>query len=184
MDLTGQLLIAMPGMSDRRFSRSVVFICAYSEEGAMGMIVNKQARGITLSGIFSRLDIAPSQNADTMPIHIGGPVEKERGFVLHRDQARLTPDTLAIGDGYVLTATQDIVKDIAVGAGPDPVLFALGYSGWGPGQLEAEIGQNGWLTAAATPELVFGVAHDAMWEAALHSIGIDPITLSAAAGRA
>jgi putative transcriptional regulator len=184
MDLTGQLLIAMPGMSDPRFSRSVVFICAYSEEGAMGLIVNKHARGITLSEVFSRLDLTGSQAVNGVPVHIGGPVETERGFVLHRDRARLTPDTLMIGDGYVVTATQDILKDIAIGEGPDPVLFALGYSGWGPGQLEKEIGQNGWLTAAATPELVFGAAHDAMWESALGSIGIDPITLSGVAGRA
>lgn len=184
MDLTGQLLIAMPGMSDPRFSRSVVFICAYSDEGAMGLIVNKRAQGITLSKVFSRLDITPSKDANTVPVHIGGPVETERGSVLHRDQARLARDTLAIGDGYVLTATQNILHDIAIGVGPEQVLFTLGYSGWGPGQLEGEIAQNGWLTAPATPDLVFGMDHKAKWEAALRSIGIDPTTLSASAGRA
>jgi putative transcriptional regulator len=184
MDLTGQILIAMPGMSDPRFSRSVVLICAHSNEGAMGLIVNKRARRITLSEVFSRLDIKPSQDANTLPVHIGGPVETQRGFVLHQDQTRLAADALTIGDEYALTATRDILNDIANGTGPEPVLFALGYTGWGPSQLEGEIGQNGWLTAAATPELVFGGAHDVMWEMALRSIGIDPITLSGTAGRA
>ncbi len=150
----------------------------------MGLIVNKQARGINLDAILSRLDITAGQGAKDTPVHIGGPVETERGFVLHMDQSRLTPDTLGIGDGYVVTATQDILEDLSNGEGPETALFALGYSGWGPGQLEEEIAQNGWLTAAATPDLVFGAGQNSVWEAALQSIGIDPTTLSAVAGRA
>lgn len=184
MDLAGQLLIAMPGMGDSRFARSVVFVCAYSDDGAMGLIVNKCTNGMALHEVLSRLDITPSETATAAPVHLGGPVETERGFVLHRDEKRLGADTLAIGDGYVLTATQGILKDIGSGSGPDPFVFALGYSGWGPGQLENEIAQNGWLTAPASPDLVFGTDHALMWEAALRSIGIDPITLSAVAGRA
>ncbi|MCX7566917.1 YqgE/AlgH family protein [Sulfitobacter sp. F26169L] len=184
MNLAGQLLIAMPGMSDPRFSRSVIFICAHSGEGAMGLIVNKRAGDMTLREIFSRLEIETKGGPLAKPVHIGGPVETERGFVLHRDKSRLAPDALVIPDGYVLTSTQDILADIGADKGPDPFLFTLGYSGWGPGQLEHEITQNGWLTAPASPELVFDTAHAQVWDAALRSIGIDPVSLSGAAGRA
>lgn len=184
MDLTGQLLIAMPGMSDPRFARSVVFICAYSDEGAMGLIVNKRAGDMTLGEVFKRLDIDSTQGPAATQVFIGGPVETERGFVLHRDKARLAPDALAISGEYVLTATKDILEDVSTGTGPDPFLFMLGYSGWGPGQLEGEIAQNGWLTADATPDLIYRTDPEEMWDAALRSIGIDPVTLSGAAGRA
>jgi putative transcriptional regulator len=184
MDLTGQLLIAMPGMSDPRFVRSVIFICAYSDEGAMGLILNKRAGDMTVGEVFKRLDITACDDAGTPSVFIGGPVDTERGFVLHIDKRRLAPDVLAICGSYVLTATQDILTDIGKGNGPDPYLFALGYSGWGAGQLEGEIVENGWLTAHASPDLVFGTDPDVMWDAALRSIGIDPVTLSGAAGRA
>lgn len=184
MDLTGQLLIAMPGMSDPRFARSVIFICAYSDEGAMGLILNKRAGDMTLNEVFKRLDISTGKDVGARPVFIGGPVETERGFVLHSDKRRLAPDALAIGGEYVLKATQDILADIGKGSGPDPYMFALGYSGWGAGQLEGEIAENGWLTAQASPDLVFGTDPDVMWDAALRSIGIDPVTLSGAAGRA
>ncbi|WP_299024989.1 YqgE/AlgH family protein [uncultured Sulfitobacter sp.] len=184
MDISGQLLIAMPGMGDPRFARSVIFMCAHSDEGAMGLMLNKRAGDMTLREVFSRLDIAGAKDAGRTPVHIGGPVETERGFVLHGDKRRLAPDALAIDGQYVLTATQDILKDIGNGKGPLPFFFALGYAGWSAGQLEGEIAQNGWLTAPATPDLVFATSHDALWDAALRSIGIDPVTLSATAGRA
>jgi len=184
MDLTGQLLIAMPGMSDPRFERSVIFMCAYSDEGAMGLMLNKQAGEMTLREVFKRLDISEQDGMGHAAVHVGGPVERERGFVLHSDKCRLAPDALAIKGTYVLSATQDILNDIADGTGPTPFVFALGYSGWGAGQLEDEIAQNGWLTVPATPELVFSDDDATLWEAAIRSIGIDPVTLSAAAGRA
>ncbi len=184
MELAGQLLIAMPGMGDPRFARSVVFICAYSDEGAMGLIINKPKNGVSLSDVFSRLDITASSEVAPAPVHTGGPVETERGFVLHQDARWLSEDALAIGDGYVLTATQGILKEMAMRQGPQPFVFALGYSGWGAGQLEGEIINNGWLTAPASSELVFDADPDRMWESAVRSIGIDPITLSASAGRA
>ncbi|KEJ88768.1 YqgE/AlgH family protein [Sulfitobacter donghicola] len=184
MDLTGQVLIAMPGMSDPRFVRSVVFICAHSDEGAMGLIVNKPAKDVTLKEVLSRLDVMADDRAEDALVYIGGPVETERGFVLHRDAHRLNEDTLPIGEGFVLTATQDILVDVAQGVGPEVFVFTLGYAGWAAGQLESEILQNAWLTAPATPELIFETVGVAMWETALRSIGINPITLSGAAGRA
>ena len=184
MDLTGQLLIAMPGMSDARFAHSVIFLCAYSDEGAMGLILNKRAGEMTLRDVFGRLGISGIEGAGRAGVYIGGPVETERGFVLHRDKRRLAPDALAIGGSYVLTATQNILQDIGGGRGPDPFVFTLGYSGWAAGQLEDEISENGWLTAQASHELVFETDPSEMWELALRSIGIDPVTLSASAGRA
>lgn len=184
MDLTGQMLIAMPGMNDPRFARTVIFICAHSGDGAMGLILNKPAGEMRLKEVFSQLDLGANEVAGGHPVFVGGPVDSERGFVLHRDKRRLAPDALAIDDTYVLTATQDVLSDIGSGKGPEPFLFALGYSGWSAGQLEGEIAQNGWLTAQASPELVFGSDTAALWETALRSIGIDPVTLSGAAGRA
>lgn len=184
MDLTGQLLIAMPGMDDPRFSRSVVFICAHSDTGAMGLMINKPVGDMTLSEVFSRMQITPGQEAATAPVYFGGPVETERGFVLHRGTERADSEPLVIAGGYLLTATQDILVDLSKGQGPEPFLFALGYAGWSPGQLEGEIAQNGWLTAPASPDLVFGAEYNTVWDAALRSIGIDPVSLSGAAGRA
>ena len=184
MDLTGQLLIAMPGMDDPRFARSVVFICSYAPTGAMGIILNKPLKKLTLGDVLARLDINGGAGPLDARVHIGGPVETQRGFVLHLDQSRRAPEPLDIPGGYVLTATQDILKDLAAGKGPDPFVFTLGYAGWGAGQLEGEIAQNGWLTAPATQELVFRTKHGEMWESAVRSIGIDPVSLSAMAGRA
>lgn len=184
MDLTGQLLIAMPGMDDPRFSRSVVLICAHSDEGAMGVILNKPLVDMTLREIFGRLEITATGGPVSTPVHFGGPVETQRGFVLHLDKRRLSPEPLEIPGGYVLTATRDILEDIADGRGPTPFLFAVGYAGWGPGQLEREISANGWLTVPASTDLVFATDNDAMWDAAVRSIGIDPVSLSGVAGRA
>lgn len=184
MDLTGQLLIAMPGMGDPRFDRSVVFICAYSNEGAMGITLNKRVPGMTLREVLERMEMAATDGPVDAPVHIGGPVQTERGFVLHCDQSRRDADPMVITDGFVLSATQDVLRDIGRGIGPEPFLFALGYAGWGPEQLDREIAQNGWLTAPAAEVLVFGTPVDLVWEAALRSIGIDPVSLSGAAGRA
>ncbi|MEQ6201746.1 YqgE/AlgH family protein [Sulfitobacter sp. HNIBRBA2951] len=184
MDLTGQLLIAMPGMGDPRFDRSVVLICTYSDEGAMGIILNKPVPDMRLREVLDRMDMDAAGGPLDAPVHIGGPVQTERGFVLHTDKTRLPDKTMLIPGGYVMSVTQDVLHDIGAARGPDPFLFALGYSGWGPAQLDGEIAANGWLTAPASHDLVFGTQAAQLWEAALRSIGIDPVSLSGAAGRA
>jgi putative transcriptional regulator len=184
LDLTGKLLVAMPGMGDPRFARSVIYMAAHSEEGAMGLLVNKPADGVAMADVLDHLssDAAPDQS--TLGVHRGGPVETERGFVLHSDEYRSALQTLLVADGFALTATLDILEDIAAGKGPEKALMMLGYAGWGPGQLEAELGMNGWLTCDADVSLVFDLQDDAKWSAAVNSLGIDPLGLSAAAGRA
>ncbi|QBY01714.1 YqgE/AlgH family protein [Rhodophyticola sp. CCM32] len=188
-DLTGQLLIAMPGMGDPRFHGSVVFLCAHSEDGAMGLIVNKAITELTFAEILEQLDI-PARSAPMLPICFGGPVETGRGFVLHSaEYAPRTRDaaedgTLRVDTRFSMTATLDILRYLADGTGPEQALLTLGYAGWGPGQLEREIRDNGWLTCAASPTLVFGHRMQGKWEAALASLGVDPLMLSPVAGHA
>ena len=184
MDLTGKLLVAMPGMGDPRFAHSVVFLCAHSAEGAMGLIVNKPAADLQFADLLEQLDIPRSPAGRDIRVHFGGPVEHGRGFVLHSSDYEGTNGTLKVDSRFGMTATLDILQDIAKGAGPDASILALGYAGWGPGQLEDEILENGWLTVDADPELVFSPDNPRKWETALRSIGIDPITLSSSAGRA
>jgi len=188
MDLTGKLLVAMPGMGDPRFERSVIYICAYSDEAAMGLVINRTAPDLTFRDLLSQLDIvegievAPA--SARAPIYFGGPVEHGRGFVLHSADYTAEGSTLMLSPVFGMTATTDILEDIARGEGPRDVILALGYAGWGPGQLEGEIGENGWLTCDATPEIVFGTENGGKWEAALRSFGVDPRLLSSDAGRA
>lgn len=177
------MLIAMPGMGDPRFDKSVILICAHSKAEAMGLIVNKPAPGLTFRELLTQLEITPGEGAD-MPVQLGGPVEHGRGFVLHSTDYTSNGATLQVPGGYALTATLDVLEDVARGFGPSRAILALGYSGWGPGQLEREIGQNGWLTCDARADIVFGTDPAGKWEAALRSMGIDPLTLSAVAGRA
>lgn len=184
MDLSGKLLIAMPGMGDPRFDRSVVFLCAHSPDGAMGLIVNKPALDLTFRHLLDQLGIPMVPGARDIRVHFGGPVEHGRGFVLHSDDYESTGGTLRVQGGFGMTATVDILQDIAQGAGPGASLLALGYAGWGPGQLEAEILRNGWLTCDADGEIVFSREDATKWERALRQLGVDPLTLSAAAGRA
>lgn len=183
-NLTGQLLIAMPGMEDPRFEHGVVYLCAHSGDGAMGLIVNKPTPEINSADLLAQLDIATGDNAQDIMIHFGGPVETTRGFVLHSAEYEVSEGTVKVDDQINLTATLDVLSDLAHGQGPAQSLLALGYSGWGAGQLEGEIGQNGWLMAPATPDLVFGSENNTKWTKALQSIGIDPMLLSADAGRA
>ncbi len=184
LELTGKLLIAMPGMGDPRFAHTVVFLTSHSEEGAMGLVINRPAEGLGLSDVLDQLsrDFGPANS--TFGVHLGGPVETGRGFVLHSEEYRSAMHTLVIEGGFALTATLDVLEDIAQGKGPDKALLTLGYSGWGPGQLEDEIARNGWLTADATGEVVFDLPDEQKWEAALKLLGIDPMVLSASAGRA
>lgn len=185
MDLVGSLLIAMPGMGDPRFEHSVVVVCAHSPQGAMGLIVNKPAPpGVGWVELAEQLGLGGG-GAAGVAVQFGGPVEPGRGFVLHSpDWPQGRPADAQLAPGLVLTSTRDILQDIAAGHGPVRAILALGYAGWGPGQLEAEIGANAWLTGEADADLVLGAAITRKWETALRALGIDPLSLSAAAGRA
>ena len=189
--LEGQFLIAMPSMEDGRFAHSLVYLCAHSTDGAMGLVLNQPANHLSVGDLLVQLDIVPQGDEIKLPgtvrsmsVHHGGPVETERGFVLHSGDFQLGNATLEIDNGICLTATLEILKAIAEGRGPEHVLLALGYAGWAPGQLEDEIQANGWLTAPADPELVFDPDLDGKWGKALGRMGIDPIMLSSDAGHA
>ena len=182
--LVGQFLIAMPGMGDQRFERSLIFICAHSDGGAMGLIVNKPAPDLKFADLLGQLSIPASADLPETRVHLGGPVEHGRGFVLHSGEYHVEGSSLRVDDDFAMTATVEILRDIAKGAGPRRALLALGYSGWGPGQLEGEIQANGWLTAPGDADLVFGAGDALKWSEALRSIAIDPRLLSAEGGRA
>nr|WP_137703072.1 YqgE/AlgH family protein [Marimonas lutisalis] len=184
MDLTGKLLIAMPGMGDPRFEKSVVFMCAHSDEGAMGLIVNKPTGDLSLKDMIEQLEIGDGSCEREIGVHYGGPVEHGRGFVLHSGEYVSAISTLRVDDRFGMTATLDILEEMAAGRGPEKAIMALGYAGWGPGQLENEILANGWLTTEASAALVFDTPDATKWSAALKTLGVDPLTLSAAAGRA
>jgi putative transcriptional regulator len=189
--LDGQLLVAMPGMPDSRFSRSVIYVCAHSPEGAMGIIVNQPAPHIDFPDLLAQLDIIPSGRAIKLPrkakalkVLRGGPVETGRGFVLHSADFAIDNSTLPIDDGICLTATVDILRAIARGDGPRHAVLALGYAGWSAGQLETEMQDNGWLHCTADRDLLFDSGFETKYERALRKIGIDPGMLSSAAGHA
>lgn len=184
VDLSGKLLIAMPGMGDPRFEKSVVYMCAHSEDGAMGLIVNKPAPGIKMDDLLDQLNIPQGDGSKDVRVYFGGPVEHGRGFVLHSNDYQTEAATMRVDDQFGMTATLDILQDMAKGDGPGQRILMLGYSGWGPGQLEGEIQQNGWLTCDATPEIVFASDDTGKWMAAVRSLGIDPLLLSAEAGHA
>jgi putative transcriptional regulator len=186
--LNGQMLVAMPGMADERFSRSVIFICAHSADGAMGIVINHPAQKVTFSEILVQLDVHGSDPrvlpAGDVPVLRGGPVESGRGFVLHTTDYFVDNSTLPIDDAVSLTATLDVLRAIADGRGPRRAVLALGYAGWSPGQLETEIQENGWLNCPADPGLLFDPELDSKYEHALRKIGVDPVMLSAEAGHA
>jgi putative transcriptional regulator len=189
--LDGQMLVAMPGMMDERFSRTLIYLCAHSPDGAMGIVVNKPAADLNFPDLLVQLDIIPEaerirlpQQVGSMQVLMGGPVETSRGFVLHSPDFYLDQSTLPIDDGVCLTATIDILRAIAKGEGPSSAVLALGYAGWSPGQLETEIQANGWLNCPADPELIFNNSLETKYELALRKIGINPGMLSAQAGHA
>jgi putative transcriptional regulator len=184
MDLAGKFLLAMPGMGDPRFDKSVILICAHSDDGAMGLIINKPSKDLSFADLLEHLDIPREPEGRDIAVHFGGPVERGRGFVLHSRDYRGGAATMRIAGGYGMTATLDVLEALARGDGPHRAILALGYTGWGPGQLESEIGRNDWLTSEADPALVFSADDRGKWVAALHQMGIDPLTLSAVAGRA
>jgi putative transcriptional regulator len=187
--LDGQVLVAMPTMEDDRFARTVIYVCAHSSEGAMGIVVNKPAPHISFPDLLVQLDVIAAgeeirlpDRAGAIQVLRGGPVESGRGFVLHSADFMIEDSTLPIDDGICLTATLDILKAIAKGGGPESALLALGYAGWAPGQLETEIQANGWLNVPADRTLVFGEDPDAKYERALAKIGIDLGKLSTEIG--
>ena len=161
--LDGKVLIAMPGMQDPRFTHSLVYICAHSADGAMGLIVNKCADELVWEDLFRKLDIPIGSYNAPRPVHYGGPVETARGFVLHTSDYHAEDATMAVDDAVSMTATLDILHAIAKGIGPDRAIVALGYAGWAPGQLESELQVNGWLTCDPDAEMLFGDENDAKW---------------------
>lgn len=182
--LAGDLLIAMPQMQDPRFARSVVYLCAHSEaEGAMGLVINKPLVSLSLDELYSHLSLEPARLNQSRRVHFGGPVDPGRGFVLHTtDYAE--DATLKIGGDFAVTATLDILRAIGTGEGPRRSILALGYAGWAPGQLDAEIQANGWLSVPADAELVFGDDLDGKWQRALAKLGVELSALSTDAGHA
>ncbi|MGN6143644.1 MAG: YqgE/AlgH family protein [Mesorhizobium sp.] len=187
--LDDQFLIAMPGMKDERFARSVIYVCAHSDEGAMGLIIN-QTQQMLFPDLLVQLGIMSEQEVIRLPrqardfvVRNGGPVDRSRGFVLHSGDYRVE-SSLPVSPDVCLTATVDILRAISTGRGPRQALMALGYAGWGAGQLEGEIAENGWLTCPADPDLLFDADIERKYDRILASIGVDPTRLSAAAGHA
>lgn len=184
MDLTGKLIVAMPALGDPRFERAVILICNHSSGGAMGLILNKPVPDMRFGDLLKQLHIPQDLLARDIRLLIGGPVERGRGFVLHSTDYTGAAATMTIAGGYGMTATLDILEALGDGSGPSQAILALGYSGWGPGQLESEIARNDWLTGDACDALIYGSEDARKWAQALRSMGIDPVSLSPSAGRA
>jgi len=184
--LNGRLLIAMPTMTDPRFEKTVVLICHHTPETAMGIVLNKPMGGVSFEGLLKQLKVETPEgiHVPDLPVHFGGPVQPSRGFVLHSDDYRIDNATLAVTQGIALTATMDVLKALSTGDGPEHALFALGYAGWGAGQLESELQANAWLIGEPDPTLVFGGNLDRIWTMALARIGVDPGMMSEDSGRA
>ena len=182
--LEGKLLIALPGMGDERFAQTVIYMCAHSAKGAMGIVINKPIPGLTFAEVMKQLEIETKPLVAELPILYGGPVETGRGFVLHSGDYEGNDSTMSVSQDVSLTATLDILRAIAEGRGPKHVLFALGYAGWAPGQVESEFQTNGWLHCESDPSLIFGVSPEAKWLNALQRLGIGPSGLVSDTGRA
>jgi putative transcriptional regulator len=182
--LEGKLLIAMPGMGDPHFEKSVIFMCAHSSEGAMGIMINKPVAGLSFHDLMEKLDLQVKPGTPNFPILYGGPVETGRGFVLHSGEYESSEATLPVSEDISLTATLDILRAMADGRGPQHAIFALGYAGWTAGQIEDEIRRNGWIHCDCDPELLFDAELDEKWSAALRKLGIEVSGLSLHAGHA
>ena len=181
--LTGHLLIAMPTMEDPRFAHSVIYLCAHTPEGAMGLVLNRPLQKPKFDDLLRQLEVAPVPPARRIRLCQGGPMDNARGFVLHTTDWT-GEGSLRVNDAVALTASLDVLKAIAEGNGPREGILALGYAGWGPGQLDAEIQQNAWLSVPADETIVFDGDHDTKWRRALAKLHIDPLLLSGAAGHA
>ncbi len=187
IDLTNQFLIAMPGMVDETFAGTVVYLCEHNEKGALGLVINKPI-DIKLKNLFEKVELSlDRRELAEQPVFFGGPVQTERGFVLHEKLGEGRghySSTLSVPGGLEMTTSKDVLEALAEGAGPSKVLVTLGYSGWQPGQLEDEIGRNGWLTVGADPKVIFDTPVDQRYERAVSLLGIDPRMLSQEAGHA
>jgi len=190
IDLTNQFLIAMPGMADETFAGTVVYLCEHTEKGALGLVINKPI-DIKLKNLFEKVELSLDRpdRADLaeQPVYFGGPVQTERGFVLHEklgDEGSHYNSTLSIPGGLAMTTSKDVLEALAEGAGPRRVLITLGYSGWQAGQLEDELGRNGWLTVDADPAVIFDTPIEQRYVRALSLLGFDPRMLSQEAGHA
>ncbi len=183
ISLSGQLLVAMPHMEDPRFARTVVYVCAHSDDGAMGLVVNRLIDSMRFDALLDHLNLEVNISPPDLPIHFGGPVESSRGFVLHSGDF-MQESSLLIDDDVALTATTEMLEAIANDRGPKRCVLALGYAGWGAGQLDQEIQDNGWLLVPPDDQLVFGLDNDTKWEGAMTKLGIDLSLLSTQAGHA
>ena len=181
--MSGQLLIAMPSMADPRFARTVIYLCAHSDQGAMGLVINKPMPQITFVDLLEQLEIETEGAVEDQVVNFGGPVESGRGFVLHSGDFQ-REGTMMVDDTVGLTATVDILRAIAAGDGPERHLLALGYAGWGPGQLDSEIQANGWLHAPADDAILFDHDLSTKWERSIAKLGVTPAMLSGDAGHA
>lgn len=181
--LTGQLLIAMPQMQDTRFHRTVIYVCVHNEDGAMGLVVNRLSDELTFPDILEQVGVEGGSDVDSLPIHVGGPVETGMGFVLHTSDYRQS-NTIRVDDTISLTHTVEILKDIAEGRGPRQAMLALGYAGWGAGQLDGEIQENSWLTVPADESIIFDGEQQNKWERSIAKLGVDISLLSGEAGHA
>ena len=184
MDLTGKILIAMPGIGDDRFSGAVILICAHAEDFAMGLVLNKPMSGVTIPDLLDQLDIPLSIDLPELEVLEGGPVGRDRGFVLHSDDFNCEEATMQVGDNLRLTATRDALHAIASTKPPQHAILALGYSGWGPGQIEEELQENVWLVSDCEHGLVYEHNHEQKWTRALDHLGISPANLQSDAGHA
>lgn len=183
-DLTGKLLIALPGIGDERFQRSVIFLCAHTPEFAMGIVLNKPMEGVDLQDLMEQMGIRMEISLRGVAVLEGGPVAQERGFVLHTDDVICDGATMEVDGEICMTATKDILAMIGSIAAPRQSVFALGYSGWGAGQLEAELADNAWIVCEPDTDLVFGGAHENKWRHAMTRMGIDPSRFQSGTGNA
>lgn len=183
VNLTNHFLIAMPAMADPYFSRSLTYICEHNEQGALGLVVNRPV-DMSLQTLFDQIGISAAAQVGALTlVHFGGPVQMDRGFVLHAPVGNWQ-STLAINDEIGLTSSKDILESVAKGEPPEKILVTLGYAGWAPGQLEYELTQNAWLTVAASPQVIFDIPAEERFPAAMELLGIDPLSLASGVGHA
>jgi putative transcriptional regulator len=182
--LTGKFLIAMPGIGDPRFEKSVVLLCMHTRSAAMGVVLNKPRKAVTIGDVLGQLGVEIKRRVPSRPVLEGGPVKPDRGFVLHSEDFAAGPSTQDVAPGVRLTATREVLDALGGAEAPREYVLALGYAGWGPGQLETELAHNVWLVGEAQKGIVYGARHATKWADAIRDIGLDPIQFSGETGRA